>query len=419
MNQQQLVRQTMAGAILGIPFLLGAAIWAGGGLAAAGKKPEPVETRSSPIAITHSDDFVWSVNPDNDSVSVFRVAADQNTKVAEITVGNEPWCVALTPDDEKAYVTNMASGTVSVISVFSKAVVGVIKVGAEPFGCALTPDGRKLYVANQSSDTVSVIDTKHDRVIRTIRDVGVKPHGIAISADGARVFVTQFLALKADDDPRPLTRSEGADDGREGWVTVINGHNDHVVGVIRLAPLADVGPAFRSDGNTLQREPLTTVFDNVSGAFPNLLESITLRGDFAYVPGTCSSPNGPFRFNVNVQSCLSTIDVEQNAEAFKTLNMNVGVNFEPVGKKLFNTNPFSVAFKRSSAEGFIALAATNRLLRVTLNDDGSPTINPPLNAGDPGNIIRIELKDPGEIGLVDDDDRRRRTESARSSAEFD
>ena len=84
--------------------------------------------------------------------------------------------------------------------------------------------------------------------------------------------------------------------------------------------------------------------------------------------------------------------------------MNVGVNFEPVGKKLFNTNPFSVAFKRSTDEGFVALAATNRLLRVTLNDDGSPTINPPLNAADPGNIVRIELKDPAEIGQLDEDD---------------
>ena len=28
---------------------------------------------------------------------------------------------------------------------------------------------------------------------------------------------------------------------------------------------------------------------------------------------------------------------------------------------------------------------------------GVPTINPPANAQDPGNIIRIELKDPKEI----------------------
>ena len=77
--------------------------------------------------------------------------------------------------------------------------------------------------------------------------------------------------------------------------------------------------------------------------------------------------------------------------------MNVGVNFEPVGMKLFNTNPFAVAFKTLGDEGFVALGATDRLLRVTLNATGSPTINPPLNAADPGNIIRIELKDPQEI----------------------
>jgi YVTN family beta-propeller protein len=406
MNTRHLIRHVLAGLILGIPFLLGAAIWAGGGLAAFEKTPPTyAATRSSPIAITHSDDYVWSVNPDNDSVSVFDVAEDHHAKIAEIEVGKEPWCVALTPDDSKAYVTNMASGTVSVISAIQKKVIAVINVGTEPFGCAITPDGRKLYVTNQSSGTVSVVDTKRDRVVKTIVNAGAKPHGIAISADGSRVFVTQFLALKPAGDARPLTQSEGADDGREGRVTVINGHNDHVVGIVRLKPLADVGPVFRSDGNTLKREPLTTVFDNVSGAFPNLLESITIKGDFAYVPGTCSSPNGPFRFNVNVQSCLSTIDVDQPAESFETLNMNVGVNFEPAGKKLFNTNPFAVAFKRSTNEGFIALAATNRLLRVTVNDDGSPTINPPLSAGAPDNIVRIELKDPGEIALVDDDDR--------------
>ena len=47
----------------------------------------------------------------------------------------------------KVYVTNMASGTVSVIDARKMKVVDTIKVGAEPFGCALTPDGRRLYVA--------------------------------------------------------------------------------------------------------------------------------------------------------------------------------------------------------------------------------------------------------------------------------
>lgn len=146
-------------------------------------------THSSPIAITGDDKFVWSVNPDNDSVSVFRVAKDHNRKVAEIAVGKEPWCVAIKPgrdkrdgdrkwwwhdrdDDAKVYVANMVSGTVSVIDAQKYKVVDTIKVGTEPFGCAISPDGRRLYVANQSSEDVSVIDTKRDKVVKTIERVG-------------------------------------------------------------------------------------------------------------------------------------------------------------------------------------------------------------------------------------------------------
>src|SRR5262245_31257305 len=66
---------------------------------------EQFATRSSPIAITSDNRFVWSVNPDNDSVSVFRAAGDANRKVEEIKVGKEPWCVAIAAskndDDDK------------------------------------------------------------------------------------------------------------------------------------------------------------------------------------------------------------------------------------------------------------------------------------------------------------------------------
>ena len=195
---------------------------------------------------------------------------------------------------------------------------------------------------------------------------------------------------------------------------MIDTQTNSVIKTVVLNPLANVGNAFLSNGNTLARRPLVQqagqpqpgqpAVPEISGAFPNLLESVVIRGNIAYVPNTCSSPNGPFRFNVNVQSCLSSINTAQDTEAFPTLNMNVGVNFEPVGKKLFNTNPFAVAFKRSSAEGFAVLAATDRVLRVTLNGQGLPTINPPVNAADPGNIIRIELKDPVEILQPDPND---------------
>ena len=121
---------------MGTSLLLGAAEWLSQPAAAEAKKQTQLATRSSPIAVTHDDDYVWSVNPDNDSVSVFNVRDDGNTRIAEIGVGKEPWGVAITPDDERAYVTNMASGTVSVISTVHRKVIDTIKVGTEPFGCA-------------------------------------------------------------------------------------------------------------------------------------------------------------------------------------------------------------------------------------------------------------------------------------------
>jgi YVTN family beta-propeller protein len=363
-------------------------------------------THASPIAITVDNAEVWSVNPDNNSVSVFNVALDANVKVAEIPVGTEPWCVAITPNNAKVYVSNMVSGTVSVINRSTRQVVKTVKVGTEPFGCALSPDGTKLYVTNQSSDDVSLINTSSDTVVKTIRPVGPKPRGIAISADGTKVYVAQFLSQSPKDgETRPLTETEGADDGRVGRITVLDGVGNRPIKVIQLNAF-DVSQFFLSDGNTLAREPLGGGFNNPTKAFPNLLESVVIRGNRAYVVGTCSSPNGPFRFNVNVQSCVSTIDTAQDVE-INTVNMNDGVNFEPVGTRLFNTNPFALEFKHTAVptEGFVAVAATNRLLRVSLDAQGVPTINAPtaaLPAGAASPIIRIQLRDPNDPTDVQD-----------------
>ena len=303
--------------------------WIGSWLRAATAQRAASPTRSSPIAITSDDQFVWSVNPDNNSVSVFNAALDPVQKVAEVPVGIEPWCVAITPNNAKVYVTNMVSGTVSVINATTRAVIKTIPVGTEPFGCALSPDGKKLYVANQSSDDVSLINTATDIVTKTIRPVGPKPHGIAVSADGTKVYVTQFLSQSPKaDETRPLTQTEGADDGRVGRVTVLDGVGDRPIRVVTLKPFDVARSSSRTGTRWRANRSTAAVFNNPTKAFPNLLESILIRGNSAYVIGTCSSPNGPFRFNVNVQSCVSTIDTTQDVE-IKTVNMNDGVNFEP------------------------------------------------------------------------------------------
>ena len=85
----------------------------GGGGGNGGNAARLAQSHSSPLALTTDNAFVWSVNPDNDSVSLIEVAGDRNRKLTEVPVGDEPRCVAITPDDKKVYVTNAVSGTVS------------------------------------------------------------------------------------------------------------------------------------------------------------------------------------------------------------------------------------------------------------------------------------------------------------------
>jgi YVTN family beta-propeller protein len=382
------------------------------------------DTYSGPIAITRDDKFVWAVNRDNNSVSVFRVAGDANFRIKEIPVGREPRCVAITPDDKKVFVTNMVDGTVSVIDQKKRKRIGTIKVGTEPFGCAVTPGGNKLYVANFGSDSVSVISTRFLEVIKTIKNIGPKPRGIAIhrkprkfpfnrvqqflidlrddddtpghgnfngpALGKVKVYVTHFLAeLRGDN--RPVDEKEGSDDGKEGRVSVISTAKEKVIGTVVLNPLANTG--FNSNGSTLDQitVPPAAPASFITGAFPNLLQSIVIAGDRAYLPNTASSPNGPFNFNVNVQGFLSVFDVRTNTDSGQTINMNSGVQNEPQNVKLFITNPIALAFLRSGTEGWVVSAATNRIIKVQLDANGTPTINPPKFVGDVDGIVRVEV----------------------------
>src|SRR4051812_8534008 len=110
--------------VLALPLV----VWSLTGTAREVLAQGPGPTRSSPIALTADDRFVWAVNRENNSVSVLEVGNDLNQKVREIKVGVEPRAIAITPDNKKVYVTNMVSGTVSVIDATTNKALKVIPV---------------------------------------------------------------------------------------------------------------------------------------------------------------------------------------------------------------------------------------------------------------------------------------------------
>jgi YVTN family beta-propeller protein len=349
-------------------------------------------TSSGPIQITPDDEDVWVANPDRNSVTRIDVKHDRNRKRDEVKVGVEPHGIAISPDGERVYVANSVSGTVSVIRTGSDhpKVSKTIHVGTEPYALALTPNGDKLYVANARSNDISVIDTDRLKVVHTLTTedgVGLEPRALAVTSDGdgsdkdEKLYVTSFLGV---DKPG---KTIGADDYKEAHVSVFSTRRDRFLHTVVLNPLANVG--FNSNGNTLAGIAPGANFDQPTGAFPNQLNSIVIKGDHAYLPNTAASPNGPVRFNVNVQSFLSVIDLATDTEG-ATINMNKGINLEAASPtRVFLAVPWAAAFEHGSNTGYVVASASNLIVKVDLDANGAPTIHAPAAAGDPGAVVRV------------------------------
>ena len=364
-------------------------------------------TASQPLALTGDDTFLLVVNPDNNTLTAFDVRADRNRKLLELPVQTEPNSVAVLPDGTKAYVANTVSGTVTALRLTlrngSVRLIRHIPVGTEPYGLALTPNGRKLYISNARSNTVSVIDTASDTVVKTILNVGVEPRGIAISNNGddddndERVYVTQFLASANP------TGTDGSDNAKSGQVTVISTATDAVIGTVSLNPMADTG--FRANGDALSRIPPGTSFVFQTGAYPNQLNNIAILGNFAFVPSTGASPNGPVRFDVNTQSLLSAINRLTNADANVTLNMHTAVQAQLSPDRTFITVPWAMAFKHTTNDGYVVSAASDLVVKLAVNPvTGTATVQ--SDPTDPARVLQIPTgKNPRGIVLNSTDTR--------------
>jgi uncharacterized protein (TIGR03437 family) len=357
---------------------------------AAGETRFAGPTSSQTLALNADGSVLASVNPDNNSISLFDTRPGTNQRFAVVQVGTEPNSVALNLDGTRAYVANTVSGTVSVVKIDRTtqdySILATIPVGTEPYGLALTPAATKLYVANARSNSVSVIDTANLRVTKTITNVGFEPRGIAITNGGTgndsveTVYVTQFLAL-----PSAPDKIDGSDDAKNGRVTAISVASDTVTGEIVLNPVADTG--FEAAGDALKRiappaAPVAADFKFVTGAYPNQLNNIAIRGRFAFVPNTGASPNGPTRFDVNTQALLSVINLSARADANRTINLHSAVIKQTGLPRRFVTQPWAMAFKTKSDEGYVISTASNVAVKVKIDPaTGAPTVqNIPTDA---------------------------------------
>src|SRR5690606_22966187 len=135
---------------------------------------------------------------------------------APISVGVEPWAVAVTPNGA-VVVMNRAGASLTVIRDGRRT---DLEVGTEPGGLALSPTGRLAFVTLSSDAAVAIVDLDRLEVVGRV-PLGAQPWAIAVTDDGdaddldEKVVVTHRIArLRAGG-------SEGTDDGKEGWLTTV------------------------------------------------------------------------------------------------------------------------------------------------------------------------------------------------------
>jgi YVTN family beta-propeller protein len=108
----------------------------------------------------------------------------------------------------RVYVTNEASGDLSVIDGASLDVIATVPLGKRPRGIHASPDGKTIYVAlsgsppappgvdestlpppDKSADGIGVFDVEQNKLLRVIQG-GSDPENFDISADGATLFIS-------------------------------------------------------------------------------------------------------------------------------------------------------------------------------------------------------------------------------------
>jgi YVTN family beta-propeller protein len=362
-------------------------------------------TYSSPIALSANNAFVWSVNPDDNTVTVIRT--DTNAVVRTIRVGDEPQSIALDPGNRYAYIANAAGNNVTVIRITNAnpnnfaAVVdtrtgpnGSLITGAEPFNIVISPDGKRVFVANSSQDTITVIDATTRQIIGDVNlrnslcnandpNRHFQPRGLAVTQDNKRLYVTRFLSFTK------RGGVQGDDNGREGVVCRLD-INTNSINITDYVPRARIKLAAQAVNEFDTNGDGTP---DPAAAFPNQLQSIVIRDGHAYLPNIAASPSRPLRFSADTQAFVNRIDGISGRESDAgALNLHLGAREpEPGKKKLFFANLWAIAFTTRSGAGTAYAVSAGSDLLVKLNVAANGTLS---FTTDENTTRYIDLNDP-------------------------
>ncbi len=156
--------------------------------------PLELPTQSGPITVDSKNRIVWSVNPDNNTVTL--VNADDLKVIKEVSVGKDPVNIALDATG-RAWITCRDSDEVYVLKTDGTLATKIaLSKGSRPYGIVFTPDGSRGFVSAFGSGQLIEL-SPITNTIKASLDVGATPRALAVTGDGAKLLVTRFISEDA------------------------------------------------------------------------------------------------------------------------------------------------------------------------------------------------------------------------------
>jgi YVTN family beta-propeller protein len=177
------------------------------------------------------------VSSERDSV-VSVVEVDRGVKVRDIKVGMHAMSLLFDKAKKRLFVANAGSDTISVIDTEKDRVVQTILVrpddvrglpGVTPTNLALSPDEQRLYVTCADMNAVAVVSLP-DGALKGYIPVGWYPTAAAVSPDGKRLFVANAKGINA----RNPNGSPAGPDGK--WGQYIQNIIEGTIAVMDIPP---------------------------------------------------------------------------------------------------------------------------------------------------------------------------------------
>lgn len=313
-----------------------------------------VGERPVAVAASRTRNEVYVVNegsPDG-SGSLSVIDAENNSVAVTIPLEREPVSIDIDPRDDRAYIANSGSNTVSVVDLKARREIAILGAGEEPVEARISPDGKTLVVPNREAGSVSILDPAARPPAESLRAVFAGCPGASdavILPDSTKAFVAcsgghQIMAIA-------LAHSKfhpQQPDRLEALMDVGNGP-------VQLALKPDGGELFVSNSLSDSISEVVTSTDDVGGAY--MIGDDPVRG--------LVTPNNALLYVANLHSQYVTVYSIDDGRRAGSIHVGDGPSamaFSAAGHLLFvvDTRSADVAVARLSNRSLFTILPTGR-----------------------------------------------------------